>query len=162
MDREVIYKDAKTVITKEVDKEVELEIRHYPLVGYGNNHGTRIIVSDDTVEVYDFANGWAVRGSMSGTWEVARIEDKEFAERIRQEIEKVKTPDDFNKLVEIINEQQDKISDEVNELFKEVVNELEALAQEYSYREELKELLSNKEKLREFLSDCLDSYLADV
>jgi tRNA-dihydrouridine synthase len=162
MDREVIYKDAKTVIEKIVDKEIELEIRHYPLVGYGNNHGTRIIVGDDAVKVYEFANGWAVRGSMTGTWEIAHIEDKEFADKIRQEIEKVKTPDDFNKLIELINEQQDKISNEVNELFKEVVDELEALAQEYSYREELKELLNDKQKLREFLSDCLDSYLADA
>lgn len=162
MNREVIYEDGKIVITKEIGREVMLEVRHYPLPGYGNNYGTRIIVEDDTVKVYDFANGWAVRGSIAGVWEVARIEDKEFAERIRQEIERVKTPDDFNRLIEIISEQQDEISNEVNELFNEVVNELEALAQEYAYREELKELLNDKQKLRQFLSDCLDSYLADV
>ncbi len=76
------------------ENELEAQKKVYPLAGYGNNYGRGYYINLSysrawaSVEVYEWADGWAIRGSLSGWYTIGKgyvrkSEAKKFVENIR-------------------------------------------------------------------------------
>jgi len=135
----------------------------YPIVGYGNHHGWELRVIDDTVELIKFCYGWATgpcRG-MDDCITVASITDEPFANEVRKLIKEVKTIDDFDKLIMLVEQRQQELDAKVQEKFNELVEAFENLVSEYEEIERIKELLKDKEELRKLVEDFIEQYISD-
>jgi len=159
-EKEVVFETKGTKIIRYKDG---IEMVIYPMPQWGNNHGWEVRVVDDTVELAKFCHSWATgpcRG-MDDYITVASITDTEFANEVRKLIKEVKTVDDFDKLIMMIEEKQRELGEKVQEKFNELVDAFVNLVSEYEEKERIEELLKDKEKLRNLVEDFIEQYISD-
>lgn len=153
MSERVIYQDSSSRLSIEEDKDgVTVQYKIFPLKGYGNNYGYDIEVYDNKVTIYEFHDGWNGTGSK----ELVRIEDAEFAKSMLERLKSIKNPEELEKVIELAKKREEEIGKKIDELITKVIDELEELELD----ERVKKLLESPDA-KEQIKDLLYEYLTD-
>lgn len=118
-------KIGKTVYEVTVEPDyLEIEKTVYPLVGYGNNYGSGMRLNLNysrgwaQVKSYSWANGWAIRGELTGSYEdgvsyIRKSKAREIIEKAYIMLSQAEngTPD--------VKEVWDKLHEELNAVLEE-------------------------------------------
>jgi predicted CopG family antitoxin len=158
--------ESRTVFTSshyaiEVECEgdkVTLRRIYWPLVNAGNYQKDEVILTPNNVSVHEHWDGWARYGQLTGGCKSADvdIEADEYI-KLKDAILNVKNVSDFNKLVELVSELENKREEEINEAIDDFINELQNL----DFIQEKLEMIKDPERRKEFiekLRDDIDEY----
>ena len=160
-EKRVVYEDSSCVIKlTENEWKVELEKKFFPLKGYGNKVVTYILANKNerTVEVGKWWDGWAVGGSLTGSRSEAlvKLSDDRFDEFVER-IKSVEEPDDFDKLVKLIQQEEEETRRQYEEKMRELVEKIYSLADEQTELGRVERLLRmSKKELKDWLEYAID------
>lgn len=156
---ETLATSGKHKLAREISENwADLCLVYYPLPGYSNNVKTCILLYNINrvyiVEIAEVRNNWG--GTGKNTICYTYINENEYNEFV-EKINEVKSFEDFDRLMSYVKQKIDEVDREINKHFDQLIE----VFREYIAKKNKLSVISDQQKLKEIIDQCLDQYVEE-